>query len=99
MVDMLPELLALFAKNAESSMEDLRRDLDENRREEAFRAAHTIKGMAAVVCATGVEAAAAALEKALVGDDTAAHEALYAVLRRQATQALDHLAAAAKDRP
>jgi len=91
MMDILPELLALFVKNADSTLDNLRQALLSGRLVDAERAAHTLKGMAAVVCATGVESAAMALEKALAGQEGTDHAPLVAALESQVARAVEHL--------
>ncbi|WP_243439901.1 response regulator [Fundidesulfovibrio soli] len=91
MGDILPELLALFIKNSGSTTDALRAAMETGRFADATRAAHTLKGMAAVVCATGVEAAAMALEKALSAQPDADHSPLFECLEVQVALAMDHL--------
>ncbi|WP_243310935.1 response regulator [Fundidesulfovibrio agrisoli] len=93
MGDILPELLALFVKNCGSTLDSLRAAMEGGNHSEAVRAAHTLKGMAAVVCATGVEAAAQALEKALSNQPGENHGHLCERLELQVALAMNHLRA------
>ena len=77
MQDFLPELLELFRKNVGPALQTLRDSLDQGDLAEASRAAHTMKGMAAVVCATPVQTLAGELENAArCGDMKAARTQL-----------------------
>ncbi|MFP5239047.1 MAG: response regulator [Acidobacteriota bacterium] len=91
MGDILPELLALFIKNSGTTLDLLRDALRAGKHSDAVRAAHTLKGMAAVVCATGVEASAMALEKALSNQPDADHAPMLVRLERQVARAMDSL--------
>ncbi|MFP5222642.1 MAG: ATP-binding protein [Acidobacteriota bacterium] len=76
MRDFLPELLALFRKNVGPALEKLSESLAGNDLSEVARAAHTLKGMAAVVCATQVQNLSGDMESAARGGDMWACRAL-----------------------
>jgi len=87
----LPELLALFRDNSGGYLETIRRSLDHGDLEGAARAAHTFKGMAAVVCAKGVRRVAGELEAAARGKDLAACRTLLPLLHGSLGKALNCL--------
>jgi len=91
MQDFLPELLDLFRKNVGPALRTLRVSLDKNDLPEASKAAHTLKGMAAVVCAAPVQTLAAEMESAARSGDMQATRALFVTLDEAVSRALAYL--------
>lgn len=64
MTDFLPELLALYRENSVVSLDKIRQALDAGDLPGASSAAHTLKGMSAVVCASPVQVLSGEIESA-----------------------------------
>jgi HPt (histidine-containing phosphotransfer) domain-containing protein len=88
MMDILPELLGLFRANAGLNLDAIRNALSDNTPLEAAAAAHTLKGMASVVCATPVQELSARLEDALKNDDSDGAQSLFPDLEEAVTMAI-----------
>jgi HPt (histidine-containing phosphotransfer) domain-containing protein len=69
MEHMLPELLTAYRESAGECLDVTRRALLAGETDEAWRAAHTLKGMSAAVCATLVRDQAQMLELAARAGD------------------------------
>lgn len=91
MMDILPELLGLFRANACLSLDAIRSALSDSAPLEAATAAHTLKGMASVVCATPVQELSALLEDALKNDDHDSAQSLFSDLEEAVTMAIASL--------
>ncbi len=91
MQDFLPELLDLFSKNVGPSLKALRGSLDKNDLPEASKAAHTLKGMASVVCATPVQTLAGEVEDVARKGDAQGARALLVALDEAVSRALAYL--------
>ncbi|MGC9451333.1 MAG: response regulator, partial [Oceanipulchritudo sp.] len=63
----LEKLMVKFVKNQATVVEDIRTALDAGEREDARRLAHTLKGLAGLIGATGLQDSARKLETALKG--------------------------------
>ncbi len=83
------KLLTKFLASYASTADDIQNLLDTGTLDEAERAAHTIKGLAGNLGASGLQAAAAALEPLCrPGADTTARSAALAAFRQQLAEAL-----------
>jgi HPt (histidine-containing phosphotransfer) domain-containing protein len=69
MMDCLPELLSLFRVNAGEHLDTIRTALSCGDLPVAATAAHTLKGMSSVVCATAVQELSGQLEAILKTGD------------------------------
>jgi len=96
MQDFLPELLDLFSKNVGPSLQTLRDALDKDDLTGASKAAHTLKGMASVVCATPVQTLAGEIEDVARKGDAHGVQELLATLDEAVSQALAYLNGAPK---
>jgi len=91
MQEFLPELLDLFKKNAPACVEKIQSAMASEDLREASKGAHTLKGMAAVVCAMGVSRTAARMEEAARDGRFAASRELLTVLETKLNRALAEL--------
>ncbi|GFK95710.1 hypothetical protein NNJEOMEG_03578 [Fundidesulfovibrio magnetotacticus] len=87
--DCLPELLAIFRSNGPADLSAIAKALDGQDLQAAANLCHTLKGMAAVVCAPVVARTASELESAARALDVPASRALLEELSRAMAQALD----------
>ncbi|HTY98193.1 MAG TPA: Hpt domain-containing protein, partial [Rhodocyclaceae bacterium] len=90
------QLLDRFLKEQGHTMAEIRRHISAGEREEAMRLAHDLKGVAGLVGAKAVSAAAARLERSLRGG---AEEVSLAVLAAGCEAELSSLAAAVAATP
>jgi len=91
MMDFLPELLALYRKNAADTLDQARKALLADNFEELSKAGHTLKGMSAVVAAATIAQTAASLEAASKACDKGQCQRLTAALDVQVRQAVEHI--------
>jgi len=91
MKEFLPELLDLYRKNVGPTLDKVRQALTDGDLKGAGKAAHTLKGMSAVVCAQAVQNVAAELETAARKDETQALPNLLARLEDQVDKTIAHL--------
>lgn len=91
MLDFLPELLALFQKNAPNTVAKAREALLQENYRELAQAGHTLKGMAAVVAAPTIAKTASDLETAANACDKSESQRLTAALDVQVRQAVEHM--------
>ncbi len=93
MRDLLPELLGLYRENAPEQLDRMRAALAGGDLDGAALAAHTLKGMSAVICAEAVRARCLDLETAARAGDARASALALEHLEQAARLALDHLEA------
>ncbi|MBW2131598.1 MAG: response regulator [Deltaproteobacteria bacterium] len=74
--DLIDRMLKMFAESYRDAAKDLRGMLAEEKRQQAADLCHSIKGAAGTLSAKEVHAAAAGLEKAIVGNEKTAAEPL-----------------------
>jgi HPt (histidine-containing phosphotransfer) domain-containing protein len=91
MMDFLPELLQLFCVNAGEHLDTLRTALSRGEFSEAANAAHTLKGMSSVVCATAVQEMSGQLEAILKSGDHSNALVILEELETQLTRAIASL--------
>ena len=86
--DLLRKLLVRFGEEYRAGLAPLRKLLEEGRREEAHRWAHTLKGVAASLEAVNLSAAALATEQALAHGESGELDHLLTTLEAELTPAL-----------
>lgn len=88
MEHVLPELLGIYRTSAGECLDVARRALESGDMEEAFNAAHTLKGMSAAVCACLVRDQAQMLENAARSGDVPGAFAALAGLEKLVARAV-----------
>jgi CheY-like chemotaxis protein len=88
MTDFLPELLSLYRENSVATLDKIRQALGEKDLPAASAAAHTLKGMSAVVCASPVQKLSGEIETAAAAGDLGHCQALLEPLEAQIAKAV-----------
>ncbi|MBI4804994.1 MAG: Hpt domain-containing protein [Desulfovibrio sp.] len=91
MMDFLPELLSLFRVNAGEHLDTIRTALSCGDLPVAATAAHTLKGMSSVVCATAVQELSGQLEDLLKTSDLSSALVVLGDLEAQLARAIASL--------
>ena len=91
MEDFLPELLQLYLHNVVPGLERTRQALNAGDMPELSKAAHTLRGMSSVVCATQVHALAGQLEQQAKSAGASGLMELFARLEKEVARTISHL--------
>ncbi len=91
MMDFLPELLALYRKNAATAVANARKALLQGDSKELARIGHTLKGMSSVVAASAILQSASDLEVAAKANNVGEAQRLTDLLDILVRQAVEHI--------